>query len=129
MERNMKSFRILLVLALALGFGGLTAQTQNKSWVERLDPALDQLVPSNAKVEVLKDDYFGISEGPVWIKEGNSQFLAFSDIGSNNIYKWTSDGKLSVWIEKTGWSGTDTANLLAYISGFNGRIYTASFGS
>ena len=125
----MKRLPIFFLLALSLGFSVLTAQTQNKTWVQRLDPALDQLVSPNAKMEVLKDDYFGISEGPVWVKDGQSQFLAFSDIGSNNIYKWTSDGKLSVYLEKTGWTGTDTATLQAYISGFNGRIYTVAFGS
>jgi gluconolactonase len=126
MRRRLSAF---LLFTLALGFSVLGAQTQNKTWIKKLDPALDQIVSPNAKVEVLKDDYFGISEGPVWVKEGQAEFLVFSDIGSNNIYKWTSEGKLSVYLEKTGWSGNDTATLQGYISGFNGRIYTVAFGS
>jgi gluconolactonase len=128
----MKRFWIRAVsvsLAAAMGFGLLVAQTQRGSSIIKLDPALDSIVSSNARVEVLKDDYFGIAEGPVWIKEGQGGYLLLSDIGSNNIYKWTPDGKLSVFLEKTGWSGTDTTNLVGYISGFNGRIYTVAFGS
>jgi gluconolactonase len=120
-------YRILLVLTL--GFGLLQAQSQRGNSIVKLDPALDAIVSANAKVEVLKDDYFGIAEGPVWIKQGQTGYLVFSDIGANNIYKWTPDGKLSVFIEKTGWTGTDTTSLIGYISGFNGRIYTVAFGS
>jgi gluconolactonase len=105
------------------------AQLPSGNWVVKLDAALDAIVAPTARVEVLKDDYFGLAEGPVWVREGQNGYLVFSDIGSNNIYKWTPDGKLSVLLERTGWSGTDTSNLLAYISGFNGRIYTVAFGS
>src|SRR5688572_13960848 len=120
---------VSVFLAVATGFGLLAAQAQRESSIIKLDPALDSIVSASARVEVLKDDYFGIAEGPVWIKEGQSGYLLLSDIGSNNIYKWTPDGKLSVFLEKTGWSGTDTTNLVGYISGFNGRIYTVAFGS
>ena len=113
-------------LCLALQWTLAVAQTPAPGTIKKLDPGLDAIVRSNAKVEVLKGDYFGIAEGPLWMKDG---YLIFSDIGSNNIYKWTPDGKLSVYLEKTGWSGTDTSTLVGYISGFNGRIYTVAFGS
>jgi gluconolactonase len=119
----------LFVLCMALQWTLVNAQTPAAGTVKKLDPGLDAIVRANAKVEVLKDDYFGIAEGPVWMKDGQSGYLIFSDIGSNNIYKWTPDGKLSVFLEKTGWSGTDTSALVGYISGFNGRIYTVAFGS
>ena len=122
-------FLLSVFLVVAIGFGLLRAQTQSGSSIIRLDSALDSIVSANAKVEVLKDDYFGLSEGPLWVQEGQTGYLLLSDIGSNNIYKWTPDGKLSVVLEKTGWSGTDTTNLLGYISSFNGRIYTVAFGS
>ena len=125
----MKKVSGLVFLGIAIGFSLLSAQTPGKSSILKLDPALDAIVSSNAKVDILKDDYFGIAEGPVWIKNGQSGYLLFSDIGSNNIYKWTPDGKLSVFLEKTGWTGTDTSTLQGLISGFNGRIYTVAFGS
>ena len=119
----------LFVFCMAMQWTVVSAQTPTAGTIKKLDPGLDAIVRANAKVEVLKSDYFGIAEGPVWIKDGQSGYLIFSDIGSNNIYKWTSDGKLSVFLEKTGWSGTDTSTLVGYISGFNGRIYTVAFGS
>jgi gluconolactonase len=125
----MKKYWIIVLVVAAVAVGLAAAQTPRPGSVVKLDAALDAIVSPNAKVEVIKDDYFGIAEGPIWIKEGQSGYLLFSDIGSNNIYKLTPDGKLSVAIEKTGWSGTDTATLQAYISGFNGRIYTVAFGS
>jgi gluconolactonase len=119
----------LFLLCVGMQWALAIAQTPAPGTIKKLDPALDAIVRPNAKVEVLKDDYFGIAEGPVWIKDGQSGYLIFSDIGSNNIYKRTPDGKLSVFLEKTGWSGTDTSTLVGYISGFNGRIYTVAFGS
>jgi hypothetical protein len=42
--------------------------------IERLDPAIDALVPRDAKIEVLADG-FDWSEGPVWLP--NEQCLVF----------------------------------------------------
>jgi gluconolactonase len=119
----------LFVFCMAMQSTLAGAQTPAAGTIKKLDSGLDAIVGANAKVEVLKGDYFGIAEGPVWMKDGKSGYLLFSDIGSNNIYKWTPDGKMSVFLEKTGWSGTDTSTLVGYISGFNGRIYTVAFGS
>jgi len=60
--------------------------------VVRLDPALDALMPTGAKAELLKGDYFGAIEGPVWVDEGQSGYLLFSDMAANVIYKWTPAG-------------------------------------
>jgi hypothetical protein len=38
--------------------------------VERLDPALDSLIPEDAVIEVLADG-FDWSEGPVWVEQGS----------------------------------------------------------
>ena len=107
------------------------AQTSNGSSVQRLDPALDAIVSPTAKVEILKSDYFGNVEGPLWIKDGQSGYILISDIASNDIYKWTPDGKLSVFLQKTGFSGADTSTLqtAGYIGGYNGRFYGVAFGS
>ena len=60
--------------------------------VIRLDPALDALISPNAKPELLKGDYFGAVEGPVWVGTGGG-YLLFSDMAANVIYKWTPDGQ------------------------------------
>jgi len=53
--------------------------------IERLDPALDALVPPGAVIEKLAEG-FDWSEGPVWVKAG--QYLLFSDVPQNIVYKW-----------------------------------------
>ena len=87
---------IVTVWAVALS-GHLRAAEPARS-VIRIDPALDQIVAPDARLEMLKTDYFGISEGPLWIQQGRTGYLLFSDIGANVIYKWTPGGALSVFM-------------------------------
>jgi gluconolactonase len=47
--------------------------------VLRLDPALDALVSSDARVELVKGG-FGFTEGPVWVQQGRQGYLLFTDI-------------------------------------------------
>ena len=106
----MKKF-LMLVFVVAIGFNLVSAQAPNGRAIERLDPALDQIVSPNAKLELLKADYYGNAEGPVWVKAGQSGYLIFTDISANNLYKWTPDGKISVFLEHTGYNSADTAKL------------------
>jgi len=126
----MKNIVVLMLLIIALVPGLVSAQTPGGSSVLRLDPALDAIVSPNARVEILKGDYFGNAEGPVWVKQGG--YLLFSDIGANKIYKWISDGKLSMFLDRAGFNGPDaqTRDLGAagYVGGYNGRLYSVSFG-
>src|SRR5882724_13010872 len=52
--------------------------------IERLDPALDELLPKRAIIEKLAEG-FDWSEGPVWMPGG---YLLFSDVPLNTIFKW-----------------------------------------
>lgn len=72
----------------------------------RKDPAIDALVPRNAKVFKLAEG-FKFTEGPVWVKDG--RYLLFSDPNANTMYKYTTDGQLSVFREKSGYDGADIA--------------------
>ena len=128
----MRKVWISVLFGMAIGFSLANAQKPGGASVVRLDSSLDAIVSANARLQMLKEDYFGNAEGPVWIKEGQSGYLVFSDIAANNIYKWTLDGKLSVFLERTGYSGKDPATLgrEGYISGTaNGRMWVAVFGS
>ena len=118
-------------VVMAIGFSVASTQSPNGKSVEKLDPALDAIVSPNAKVEVLKADYFGNAEGPVWVKEGQSGHLLLTDVSANAIYKWTPDGKLSVFLERTGFNSTDTSSLqtAGYVGSYNGRFYPVSFGT
>jgi gluconolactonase len=128
----MRKFSVSTLLVAVLAVGLANAQSQQKnSPIVKLDPALDAVVSPTAKVEILKDEYFGLGEGPVWVNQGQSGYLLFSDIGANAIYKWTADGKLSVFLEHSGYNSTDVSQLQTkgYLSSFNGRMYTGAFGS
>lgn len=69
------------------------------SHIERLDPALDALVSTNATVEVLGEG-FDWTEGPVWRKSGG--YVLFVDIPKNSIYKWKEGEGLSIFLRPSG---------------------------
>lgn len=52
--------------------------------IERLDPALDQLIAPGAQVEKCAEG-FNWSEGPTWFQNA----IVFSDVPENVIFKWT----------------------------------------
>jgi gluconolactonase len=104
----------------------LTAQSSSGGTIVRLDPALDEIIALDAKAELLKGDYFGFLEGPVWVQEGATGYLLFSDVAANAIYKWTPEGQLSVFLPKAGFTGTDTSRVGG--QSFNGRLYLIVFG-
>ena len=60
----------------------------------RVDPSVDALVPTDARIEKLADGFVFL-EGPVWLR-GESRLL-FSDVRGNTIYQWTeADGRLVI---------------------------------
>lgn len=127
MKRNHRYLLVLAGLALLGGLARSQAQSANpQGGVVVLDPGLDAVMSRTAKIEPLKRDYFGIAEGTLWVPEGRSGYLLFSDIAANVVYKWTPDGSLSVFLERAGYTGTDTANV-GNIA-FNGRLNVATFG-
>lgn len=70
--------------------------------IERLDPAIDSLIPAAAVIEVLAEG-FDWAEGPVWIEEG--EYLLFSDVPANRIYRWKEGEGVQVWLEPSGYTG------------------------
>jgi gluconolactonase len=114
------------VMMAVWGSALLQAQPPTGSSVNRLDSALDELVSSSASVETLKNEFFAMLEGPVWVQEGRTGYLLFSDMPANCIYKWQ-DGKLSVFLEKSGFTGTDSS--VAGVEVNNGRFTTVVLGS
>jgi hypothetical protein len=86
----------LAAVACLLTTGFASAQTGDQS-VVRLDPALDALVAADAKVELVKGG-FGFTEGPVWMQQGKTGFLLFTDIPGAVL---TPDGKASVYLDNT----------------------------
>jgi gluconolactonase len=75
--------------------------------VERLDPAIDAIIPPNAKLYKLAEG-FQFTEGPVWVRDGG--YLLFSDPNHNTIYKYGEDGALSVFRDRSGYDAADIAD-------------------
>jgi gluconolactonase len=69
----------------------------------RRDPRFDQLVPRDAVLEKLADGYHWV-EGPVWNRQEN--YLLFSDIPSNSIYKWQEGKGVSLFLKPSGYTGS-----------------------
>jgi gluconolactonase len=74
--------------------------------VERLDPALDRIVPRNPKLFKLAEG-FAFTEGPVWVRDGG--YLLFSDPNQNRIYRYGPGNRLSVHREQSGYAGDDVS--------------------
>jgi len=93
----------LFPLALAALFPLIAMAAEKKSSVfdgriERFDPAFDQLVAANAKLEKLAEG-FTWSEGPVWF---NGE-LIFSDVPENVAYRWKAGmSKAEVFLKPSG---------------------------
>jgi gluconolactonase len=74
--------------------------------IVKLDPSLDAIIEPSATAERL-GDRFGLNEGPVWVEEGPTGYLLFSDMLDNVIYKWEAGKPLSIFLERAGYTGTD----------------------
>lgn len=70
--------------------------------IVRVDPGFDQLVPQDARIEVVASG-LDWSEGPVWVPEENC--LLFSDIPRNSVMKWKADEGLSLFLKPSGYTG------------------------
>jgi gluconolactonase len=101
--------RIAALFALGLALP-LAAQpgppTPRDFRIVRSDPMLDEVVSSDARLELI-GDRFGLTEGPVWVPDGDDGFLLFSDLISNVIYRWAPGEPISVYLDRAGYSGNE----------------------
>ena len=67
--------------------------------IERVDPALDQLIDGNAQLTEVASG-FGLNEGVTWVPEGDSGFVLVSGLIDNVVYKVTMDGTVTAFIEQ-----------------------------
>ncbi len=85
-----------------------TASTQEVTYettgsVERVDPAINDLIAEDAKIEILCSG-FTWSEGPLWLETENK--LIFSDVPENIVYSWTpGDNKAEIYLQPSGYTG------------------------
>ncbi|HET9474341.1 MAG TPA: SMP-30/gluconolactonase/LRE family protein [Steroidobacteraceae bacterium] len=72
--------------------------------IDRWDPAMDAIVPADWKIEKLADG-FGWAEGPIWIRSGN--YLLFTDVPGNKMWKWSEKGGLEKFLDPSGAASPD----------------------
>jgi gluconolactonase len=101
----MNRMMLLSLLPLLAACGDRSAgepPLQTIGTIERLDPAIDSLIPPDAEIEILAEG-FDWSEGPVWVEDG--AYVLFSDVPQNRIYKWKEGEGATVWLEPSGYTG------------------------
>ncbi len=104
-----------LTMCLGLPFASAQSAPTNAAPVPfsitRSDPALDALIAPDAKLTTVAAG-FGFIDGPVWIRgrDGAPGYLLASSIIDNVVYKVTPAGKVSVFLDKAGYTGNDFAN-------------------
>lgn len=98
----MKQFLIAIALLIPTS---LFAQPQRK--IEKMDPALEELIASDANIEVLGGEAAGIkfrwTEGPAWDKKANA--ILFTDIPNNRVVKWSEKDGMKEYIKPSGFTG------------------------
>lgn len=121
-----KSFQLLVLSAIAIAITGgsvLIASARRSSirseflgasaptaaapsavpvTIERLDPAINLLVPEKPVLEKVATGYKW-TEGPLWIPDG---YLLFAEIPSNSIRKWTPGAGVSIFMQPSGYKGS-----------------------
>jgi gluconolactonase len=110
MQRS--SLMLCLALSIANAQPAPRAVAAQRFSITRSDPALDALIAPNAKLRTIAVG-FGFIDGPVWVagRDGAAGYLLASSIIDNVIYKVTAAGKVSVFLERAGYSGEDFANV------------------
>ena len=107
----------LSLLAGWLVITGMSAIAQPSNYptigqIIRADPRLDKLIPKEAKIEVLASGFIW-SEGPIWVKPSSNRnggndpgnYLLFSDIPENTIFKWTEKEGIKLFLKPSGYTG------------------------
>lgn len=67
--------------------------------IERLDPAVNELVPADAQLERLATG-FQWSEGPVWLPKRD--VLLFTDVPADTMYRWQPGKPVSIFMQPSG---------------------------
>ena len=86
--------------------------------IDEVDSRLGEIVPLDVRLERIAGG-FEFTEGPVWTRDGA---LLFSSPNTNAIYRWTSQGSVSVFRPKSGYTGVDVGRY--FQPGSNGLTFS-----
>ncbi|MDR6843209.1 SMP-30/gluconolactonase/LRE family protein [Pseudoxanthomonas sacheonensis] len=110
--RNLTRYLPLIPFIVALAGcatpNGSAADFPAVGRVTAFDPSFHAVVAADAKVEKIAEG-FTWSEGPAWVAAGN--YLLFTDVPENTLYRWSERDGLSVFLKPSGYDGPDTGVL------------------
>lgn len=106
-------FPFIVIFALifsACTTDSTTENIQTKTYktigsIEKLDDALDNILATDATIEILATG-FSWSEGPLWLEK--EQKLLFSDVPKNQIFQWSEKDSASLYLMPSGFTGDAT---------------------
>src|ERR1700727_1457236 len=91
---------VLLAAAMIASSGPAYSQE-----VQKLDPALDQIVAPGTKAEKVVGGFNKWTEGPAWTRQGS---LIFAEIPANSIDLWIPGKGSQVFFHPSGYDGSDS---------------------
>jgi len=101
---NIKQVIMYKIFILAfVCFSASCNTSDNIGSIERIDPSLDAIISPGAQPEIIADG-FSWTEGPLWIED--KKMLLFSDVFTNNVYKWTAEKGDEVFLTTSGYTGS-----------------------
>lgn len=104
MMRSLRGAVLVLFSCVAPLAAQNTTNFPHLGEIVRLDPAFDKLIGPDAVIEVLGSG-FEWTEGPVWVPEGDSGYLLFSDIPRNSVMRWDYGKGVSLFLKPSGYTG------------------------
>ena len=103
------SFLISTCIALLLSSNAVSqTSAAGAGTLVRIDPAMDALVPADARIEKLSGG-FAFTEGPVWHRRFGH--LMFSDLRSNAIHIWDDAEGLSTFMQPVFEGESETSSV------------------
>jgi gluconolactonase len=114
----MENKKLLVALFIMTGFQACnhlpsTEKKEDTSLVETirdsvgyiriLDKEGSAVIDSSSVIEIIAAGYKW-SEGPVYVKQGD--YLLFSDVPANRVYKWTEGKGTTIFLEPSGYTGS-----------------------
>lgn len=95
--------QVRVILGLVLGLSGALSYGQlPQQPVKVLQPAMLNLIAADAELEILAEG-FSWAEGPV--VEPDSGDILFSDVPTNQVFRWNDTAGLTVYLAPSGYTG------------------------
>jgi gluconolactonase len=94
---------ILLLLLFSNVYATMSFGQSTNQGLTFVDKSFSKIVFKDTRIEKLADG-FEFTEGPVWHKDG---YLLFSDIPANKIYKYEPGNGVSLYLENSGYIGSE----------------------